>query len=158
MNKQGEHAMEKIKFCSNCGAKIENGASFCTNCGARLIGGNINQPYTQQGMINPQKNKGNLAPKIIIAFAVLVGLAVITFGGVKLGQNIAKENKAKKEKADIENAITEAFDKAKNASEFTCSIKADETTKAHVGSTLMDGTYTVSTNANFKGKKALWEN
>lgn len=156
MNKRGEYTMEKFKICSKCGAKIEADARFCTKCGLKITGEDFNQTNTMQGMENSQKKK--MVKRIIIILTAIVLLAAVVFVVVRFAQNIAKENKEKKEKADIENAITEVFDKAENVSEFMCSIKADATTKAHVGSTSMDGTYTVSTNAKFKGKKAFWEN
>lgn len=153
MNKRGEYAMEKYKICSKCGAKIEADAKFCTKCGLKITGEN-----SMQGIENPQKKNKKPVKKIVIILAVIVLLAAAVFAVVRLAQNIAKENKEKKEKAEIENAITEAFDKAANATEFTCSIKADASTRAHVGSQSIDGTYKVTTDAAFKDKKAYWEN
>lgn len=156
MNKRGGYTMEKFKICSKCGAKIEADARFCTKCGLKITGEDFNQTNTMQGMENPQKKK--MVKRIIIILTAIVLLAAVVFAVVRLAQNIAKENKEKKEKAEIENAITEAFDKAANATEYTCSIKANASTRAHVGSKSIDGTYTVTADAAFKDKKGCWKN
>ena len=42
--------MNKLaKFCTNCGNKLEEGASFCTNCGTKV-----------EGEHEPKKRKGFL--------------------------------------------------------------------------------------------------
>ena len=43
------------KFCSNCGAKLDMGASFCTECGAQVI--NINKNETTNQPVNQPENQ-----------------------------------------------------------------------------------------------------
>lgn len=48
-------------FCTNCGAKIEEGACFCGNCGCRIVGPAANAGYEQypaqiQNVAYPQQN------------------------------------------------------------------------------------------------------
>lgn len=43
------------KFCSNCGAKLDTGASFCTECGAQII--NINKNETTNQQVNQPENQ-----------------------------------------------------------------------------------------------------
>ena len=38
-------------FCTNCGAKINDGDSFCTNCGAKIVNdnGSTNEKLHERG-------------------------------------------------------------------------------------------------------------
>ena len=50
-----------MPFCSNCGAKLEDGAKFCPNCGAKVAGGDVT-PQTQTDSSKAQiKLDNNLA-------------------------------------------------------------------------------------------------
>ena len=35
-----------MKFCTNCGAKLTEGAKFCTNCGTKIMDGNNENKIT----------------------------------------------------------------------------------------------------------------
>ncbi len=43
-----------MAFCSNCGAKIEEGAAFCTNCGTKVVKMESSQTVTSQETVQTQ--------------------------------------------------------------------------------------------------------
>lgn len=55
-----------MKFCTNCGKQIEDGAAFCTGCGSAVEGSPVNRPTAQL-----KTNRGLI--KYIL-------LSLITFG------------------------------------------------------------------------------
>ena len=39
-----------MSYCSNCGAKLPDGAAFCGNCGTPVANGHIPPPYPDDGI------------------------------------------------------------------------------------------------------------
>lgn len=103
-------------YCTNCGAKVENGISFCKNCGEPVNPNNLNNNtsstqnygnnqsmnqnyYNKMNQTNSYKRQNNNDGKIvlIVVIAVVAFLGLILFGAYawpkikdKLDNNVAE--------------------------------------------------------------------
>lgn len=69
-----------MKYCNNCGNKLQEGQRFCDNCGRGVNGANNNVKLQP-----PRKNNGNKMAIIIITVLVfLILIAGLLFGAYKL--------------------------------------------------------------------------
>lgn len=69
-----------MKYCSNCGNKIEDGASYCSNCGADLSTLHYNDPVSAPV---PKKMNGLCVAGFICSFVFLVLGLVLSIIGLK---------------------------------------------------------------------------
>ena len=93
------------KYCSNCGAKMNEGDRFCQNCGTdSLAGAQNNNVVQQQTVNNSQPNNNNIvqggtkktnglavasfvcAMVGIVVFGIIMGILAICFGAVGLSR------------------------------------------------------------------------
>lgn len=66
-------------YCSNCGAKINDGEKYCTNCG-KLI--SESKPITIDN--NKNNNEGTRTASIVLGILSLVGIFIVIFAPISL--------------------------------------------------------------------------
>lgn len=128
-------------FCSNCGAKVQDGAKFCSSCGASMD--SSQQAEKQESSTNASKKKsGKVAKKSSSGFtvgkivAIVVGfvfLVVVMIAGMTAFY-FSKNNVASTEKPQ-----TEAGESAKDAKETKAKEKDDSLGKNLRKETLENG-------------------
>lgn len=74
-------------YCTNCGAKVENGSSFCTNCGKCLKNGNENKKKYIIGGI-----AGGVILFFIVVLAVFFNSSGYYFSNSSYSDNVKNNN------------------------------------------------------------------
>lgn len=73
-----------MKYCNNCGNRLQDGQMFCGNCGNKIVNGNqseSNVRYTNNNQLKPpNKNGGKIAMIIITILVFLLLVAGLLFG------------------------------------------------------------------------------
>ena len=64
-----------MKYCTNCGSKLENDAKFCTGCGGYIV-----EDESQKKLIKKEKNDVSMQKVILILGVFLVLFASFIFG------------------------------------------------------------------------------
>ena len=124
-NNCGADLADNAKFCTSCGAKVENvgpqagsrhcpncgsplagDASFCTNCGQR-VGGPVRQVAPRNNYIRPRKNQEDVKKLGLIIGGSLLALLLLIFVIIPLFNTGLSENKATK---IVENTINSIMD------------------------------------------------
>lgn len=87
-----------MAFCTNCGAKLEEGSKFCGECGKQVIGVEgaqaTQQTQYQQSYTQPQVNKTKSKTPVIIGIAsVIVVIAIICVAVIAGNSNNRDNNK-----------------------------------------------------------------
>lgn len=65
----------ETKYCSNCGAKVNEGASFCGKCNTPIENNNIQNDKTDDVLIEESLNQPNKGLRI---YKILAGILVLT--------------------------------------------------------------------------------
>lgn len=65
----------ETKYCSKCGAKINEGAGFCSKCGIHIENNNIQNEIDEEILIKESLNQPNKGLRIS---KVLIGIVVLT--------------------------------------------------------------------------------
>ena len=98
-NEEGKKNTSKDRFCSKCGAKIEEGQKFCSKCGNKL--GSIPKKIK---LSIPKKIKTN--KKVLIILGVVLFVVAIIIGN-NISNSISDNRKEKIEKEYIKEAQTQ---------------------------------------------------
>lgn len=138
-NNCGADLADNAKFCTSCGAKVENtapqsgsrhcpncgsplagDASFCTNCGQKL-GGPARQVAPRNNYIRPRKNQEDVKKLGLIIGGAVLALLLLIFVIIPLFNTGLSENKATKiVQNTIDSIMDFKFDKAvKNFANLT---------------------------------------
>ena len=134
-NNCGAELQDNAKFCTSCGARVENSApqggsrhcpncgsllvadaSFCTNCGQR-VGGPVRQVAPSNNYIRPRKNQADLRKLGMVIGGAVLALLLFIFGIVPLFNTGLSEKKATKIVQNTVNSIMD-FDFQKASKNF----------------------------------------
>ncbi len=76
-----------MKYCENCGAKLEDDALFCGECGAKVEKKTMEQPT--QSLNKPNRKRNKLVPILctIIGILVVVIVIILLYGTNKIKKN-----------------------------------------------------------------------
>lgn len=108
-----------MKFCKNCGSKIEDGTKFCKNCGRPVEGSEINKQKDNMERIKKSKNNiwSGVFPKVTIGVILIATILVGVFLNRIKGQYyFSKCNSAVTDAEKIDYAVkaVKAFDSTDN--------------------------------------------
>lgn len=134
-NNCGAELQDNAKFCTSCGASVENSepqggskhcpncgsplaadASFCTNCGQR-VGGPARQVAPRNNYIRPRKNQADLKKLGMVIGGAVLALLLLIFVIVPLFNTGLSEKKATKMVESTINSIMK-FDFEKASKNF----------------------------------------
>lgn len=73
-----------MKYCNNCGNKLQDNQKFCDKCGKSVSYNNLNSSYNSGTPQPPKKNGGKIVMIIITIIVFLLLLAGLLFGAYKL--------------------------------------------------------------------------
>lgn len=84
-----------MKYCENCGAKLEDDDLFCGECGAKVEKKTMEQPT--QSLNKPNRKRNKLVPILctIIGILVVVIVIILLYGTNKIKKNRDTDTQAK---------------------------------------------------------------
>ena len=125
-----------MKFCPDCGAKLDDGVIYCPNCGNNLGGKKSNVDSSSKSGLDALKIIETILskPKLIVVIVVVllvVGLMVFGSNGGESNQEYSKDNSYQKAIGGIIFNIPDGFEESYHSGPFddgseTVDFKSDD--------------------------------